>query len=75
METSNKQPEANLTLRFAEAEHLLKALKLVSDEDAKSVTHQNLQKKLKLIRDHWLKLERERKARKMTILKNKASKK
>jgi hypothetical protein len=72
MEKNNKQPEANLILRFADAEHLLKALKLVPEEEMKSVTHQNLVRHLTLIRDNWLKIERERKARKMTVLRNKA---
>jgi hypothetical protein len=71
MEKSSKQPEANLTLRFADAEHLLKALKLIPEEEMKSVTHQNLVKRLTLIRDHWLKMERDRKARQMTVLRNK----
>lgn len=67
----NKQPEAALQLRFAEVEHLLKAIKLLSEEEKKSVTHQGLENRLTNIRDYWMKLERERKARQGLVLKTK----
>lgn len=71
MEKTNKQPEATLVLRFADAEHLLKALSSIPENEMKSVTHQNLVKNLSLIKDHWLKEERDRKARQMAVIKNK----
>lgn len=75
MEESKKQPEANLILRYAEAEHLLKALNLIPTENRQTVTHAGLEKKLTTIRDYWLKLERDRKAKQVTILKRKTIKK
>lgn len=71
---NNKQPEASLILRYADAEHLLKSLKLLPDQDKKSVTHQDLVKRLTVIRDHWLKLEKTRKTRMKTVLRNKIRK-
>jgi hypothetical protein len=75
MDKDNKQPEATLILRFAEAEHLIKALQLVPEDEAKSVTHQGLLRNITLVRDHWLKMERDRKARKMAVLRSKTTKK
>lgn len=70
-----KQPEINLTLRYAEAEHLLQALDLMPEDTRKSVTHTGLRRQLTIIRDHWLKMERNRKVRQATILRNKRPKK
>lgn len=72
MAEDSKQPEMQLRLRFAEAEHLIKALEALPDDKKKSVTHTGLQRQLTIIRDYWLKMERDRKARQNTVLKRKA---
>lgn len=74
MDENKKQPEANLTIRYAEAEHLLRALDLMPPETRQTVTHAGLEKRLVTIRDYWLKLERDRKAKQTTILKRKVQK-
>lgn len=70
MVEKTKQPEITLTLRYAETEHLLNALEALSEDKKKSVTHTTLERQLKLIKDHWLKMERDRKARQKAVLKN-----
>lgn len=65
-----KQPEITLTLRYAETEHLLSALEALPDDKKKSVTHTALERQLKIIKDHWLKMERDRKARQKAVLSN-----
>jgi hypothetical protein len=68
METrKNPKPlptETKLALRFAEADYLINALEALPAETKNKVTHIELAKKLKNIKDYWLRLERERKARK-----------
>ena len=71
MAESNKQPEVNLLLRFAEANHLIKALDELPEIQKTSVTHNALYKQLTTIRDHWLKMERDRKARQKMVTKAK----
>lgn len=61
---SNPLPtETKLALRFAEADYLIQALEALPAETKNKVTHIELAKKLKNIKDYWLRLERERKAR------------
>ena len=71
MAEKNKQPEANLILRFAESEHLLQALELLPEDSKKSVTHQGLIRQLTNIKGYWLKLERNRKAKQTMVLQRK----
>ena len=71
-EKQHKQPEIPLVLRFAEADHLLKALETMPEKTKQSVTHKGLQRQLTIIRDHWLKMERDRKARQNTVLRRKS---
>lgn len=70
MAEKTKQPEISLALRYAEAEHLLSALETLPEDKKKSVTHTTLKRQLKIIKDHWLKLEKERKARQKAALTN-----
>jgi hypothetical protein len=72
MAASNKQPEISLNLRFAEADYLVKCLEALKDDEKKSVTYTGLYRQLTIIRDHWLKMERDRKARQNTILRRKS---
>jgi hypothetical protein len=73
MAESSKQPEMQLRLRFAETDHLIKALDALPEDRKKSVTHTALRKQLVIIRDYWLKMERDRKARQNTVLKRKVA--
>lgn len=61
MERKN-EPEAAITLRFAETELLIKALDKLDDADKRSVTHSSLMKRLIGIRDFWKNQEKQRKA-------------
>ena len=72
---SHKQPETHIRLRYAETEHLLKALELMPDTAKSSVTHVDLKRQLTIIRDYWLKMERDRKAVQKTILARKIKRK
>lgn len=60
---SEKRPEADITLRFAEVEMLIKALEQLDDIDKKTVSYASLQKRLVGIRDFWLNEEKQRKAK------------
>lgn len=74
MAETNKQPELQLKLRFAEVDHLLNALEALPEDKKKSVTHADLQRQLTIIKDHWVKMERDRKARQNTVLRRKGAK-
>ena len=68
METRRKNlkplpTETKLALRFAEATYLIQALDALPEETKNKITHIELIKKLKNIKDYWLRLERERKAK------------
>jgi len=69
-----KQPEITLNLRYAEAEHLLKALDALPENSKKLVTHTGLYRQLTIIKDHWVKVEKHRKARQNTVLRRKTKK-
>ena len=71
----NKQPETHIRLRYAETEHLLQALDLMPEDAQRSVTHTDLKRQLTIIRDYWLKMERDRKAMQKAALKRKVIKK
>lgn len=58
------QPEAQLNLRAAEAEHLLYALSLVPKEKTNEITHTSLTKTLLRIKEKWAQDERTRLAKK-----------
>ena len=60
--------DAVLTIRYAEAELALKALDKLLPEDKKGITYETLTRKFKIIRDYWLKLERDRKAQKSSLI-------
>ena len=77
METRNpkKQPETHIRLRYAETEHLLQALEMMPAEAQQSVTHVDLKRQLTIIRDYWLKAERDRKAAQKSAIKRKVSRK
>ena len=68
---NKKQPEITLTLRFAEADYLVKCLEALPETNKKSVTYTGLYRQLTIIRDHWLKMERDRKARQNSVLRRK----
>ena len=73
MAEDNKQPEMQLRLRYAEADHLIKALDALPEDSKTSVTHTGLHRQLTIIRDFWLKMERDRKARQNTVLRRKTA--
>jgi hypothetical protein len=75
MAENNKQPETHIRLRYAEAEHLLKALDLMPENTQASVTHLDVKRQLTIIRDYWLKKERDRKAAQRTVISRKVKKK
>lgn len=74
-ENPNKQPETHIRLRYAETEHLLKALDLMPEKLQTSVTHLDLKRQLTIIRDYWLKKERDRKAAQKVFVSRKVKKK
>jgi len=69
-----KKIEANISIRHAEAEHLLLALEGLSSEKKKNITHTNLVKRITLIRNAWKKTEQNRKKRKQAALQSRAFK-
>ena len=56
------EPEATITLRYAETELLIKALGRLEDADMRAVTHSSLMKRLVGIRGFWNNQEKQRKA-------------
>lgn len=58
-----KQPETQLNLRYAEAEHLLYALSLVPKEKTNEIIHTALIKTISGIKEKWVQEERMRKAK------------
>ncbi len=70
-----KEPEANLPIRYAQAEHILKALSLLPQEDQKSVTHTDLVRRISIIRDAWKKAESVRKTKRNKVIHSKFTKK
>ena len=58
----NSEPEAAITLRYAETELLIKALEKLEDVDKRSITHTSLTRRLVGIRNFWRNQEKQRKA-------------
>lgn len=70
-----KESDVNLPIRFDQAEHLLKALQGLPEEDRRTITHQDLVRRVTLIRNAWVKAQLERKTTQAKVLKSKLTKK